>query len=157
MKVRRRFRFEAAHRLPEHPGKCRELHGHSYELVVNMEGPIEEPSGMVIDFSDLKQIVRERVVQRLDHRNVNDIIENGSYHRLLLMYKGESAVEELLGEAEAAGGLENATLGYGIGNWHYYNGRPKQAEAVYRTILQGSQWAAFGYIAAEADIARLSE
>jgi tetratricopeptide (TPR) repeat protein len=86
-----------------------------------------------------------------------DIIENGSYHRLLLMYKGELAVEELLGEAEAAGGLENATLGYGIGNWHYYNGRPKQAEAVYRTILQGSQWAAFGYIAAEADIARLSE
>jgi tetratricopeptide (TPR) repeat protein len=83
-----------------------------------------------------------------------DIIENGSYHRLLLMYKGELAVEALLEETEAAGGLENATLGYGIGNWHFYNGRPKQAEAVFRTILQGSQWAAFGYIAAEADLAR---
>lgn len=84
-----------------------------------------------------------------------DIIENGSYHRLLLMYKGELSKETLVEEAEAAGGLENATLGYGIGNWHAYNGRPKQAEAVFRTILQGPQWAAFGYIAAEADMQRL--
>ena len=83
-----------------------------------------------------------------------DIIENASYHRLLLMYKGELAAEALLDEAQAAGGLENATLGYGIGNWHAYNGRPKQAEAVFRTILKGHQWTAFGYIAAEADLQR---
>ncbi|MGD8699836.1 MAG: hypothetical protein PVJ43_11125 [Gemmatimonadales bacterium] len=83
-----------------------------------------------------------------------DIIENSSYHRLLLMYKGELTAAGLLDEAEAAGGLENATLGYGIGNWHAYNGRPKQAESIFRTILKGQQWAAFGYIAAEADVAR---
>ena len=40
MRVRRRFRFEAAHELPRHPGKCRKLHGHSYELFVVVEGPI---------------------------------------------------------------------------------------------------------------------
>ena len=84
-----------------------------------------------------------------------DIIENVSYHRLLMMYKGGVTVDELMGEAEAAGGLENATLGYGIGNWHTYNGRPKQAEELFRTILQGPQWAAFGFIAAEADMQRL--
>lgn len=83
-----------------------------------------------------------------------DIIENASYHRLLLMYKGELTAEALLDEAQAAGGLENATLGYGIGNWHAYNGRQKQADAVFRTILKGHQWAAFGYIAAEADLQR---
>ncbi len=83
-----------------------------------------------------------------------DIIENGTYHRLLLMYKGELDAETLLAEAQTADGLENATLGYGIGNWHYYNGRLEQAEIVFRSVLQGSQWAAFGYIAAEADVQR---
>ncbi len=86
-----------------------------------------------------------------------DIIENEGYHRLLLMYKGELPVDDLLAEAEAAGGIDNATLGYGIGNWHYYNGRPKRAERVFRTVLQGPQWAAFGYIATEAQVERVGE
>ena len=76
MRVRRRFEFEAAHHLPNHPGKCRELHGHSYGLVVHVEGPIDPHSGMVIDFSELKRLVREKVVSRLDHRCVNDLIDN---------------------------------------------------------------------------------
>lgn len=84
-----------------------------------------------------------------------DIIENDSYHRLLLMYKGDLPVEQLREAAEAGEGIENATLGYGIGNWHLYNGRPKPAASVFRTILKGSAWAAFGYIAAEADIQRM--
>jgi tetratricopeptide (TPR) repeat protein len=83
-----------------------------------------------------------------------DIIENGTYHQLLLMYKGELDAEALLAEAQAADGIENATLGYGIGNWHFYNGRLEQAEGVFRSVLQGPQWAAFGYIAAEADVQR---
>jgi len=84
-----------------------------------------------------------------------DIIENDSYHRLLLMYKGELDAEVLLAEAQTADGLDNATLGYGIGNWHYYNGRLEQAEVVFRSVLEGSQWAAFGYIAAEVDVQRI--
>ncbi|UCC83497.1 MAG: tetratricopeptide repeat protein [Gemmatimonadota bacterium] len=84
-----------------------------------------------------------------------DIIENGTYHQLLLMYKGELDAEALLAEAQGADALENATMGYGIGNWHYYNGRLEQAEGVLRSVLQGSQWAAFGYIAAEADVQRM--
>lgn len=76
MIVRRRFRFEAAHRLPRHPGKCRELHGHSYELVVAVDRPVEPASGMAIDFSDLKRTVHDHVVEPLDHKLVNDLIEN---------------------------------------------------------------------------------
>ena len=83
-----------------------------------------------------------------------DVIENSSYHRLLLMYAGQLAAEELLEEAQAAEAIENATVGYGIANWHAYNGRLKQADGVLRSVLQGPQWAAFGYIAAEADLAR---
>ncbi len=83
-----------------------------------------------------------------------DVIENHSYHRLLLVYAGELDGEELLEEARAADAIENATLGYGIANWHAHNGRTQEAEEILRGILQGPQWAAFGYIAAEADLAR---
>ena len=76
MRVKRRFDFEAAHRLPAHPGKCRDLHGHSYVLVVTIERPVEPGSGMVIDFGDLKRIVKREIVDRVDHKSLNDIIDN---------------------------------------------------------------------------------
>lgn len=76
MRVKRRFRFEAAHLLPNHHGKCRNLHGHSYVLDVTVERPVDPESGLAIDFSDLKAIVRREVVDLLDHRYVNDIIDN---------------------------------------------------------------------------------
>ncbi len=76
MRVRRSFDFDAAHRLPHHPGKCRELHGHAYRLVVTVDRPVDPTTGLAIDFSDLKAIVRTEVVDLLDHRFVNDLIEN---------------------------------------------------------------------------------
>lgn len=81
------------------------------------------------------------------------IIENGSYYELLLMYKGAVSAEALL--AKAAAGLDRVTLGYGVGNWHLYNGRRPAAAEVFRSIVATDQWPAFGYIAAEADLARL--
>jgi tetratricopeptide (TPR) repeat protein len=85
-----------------------------------------------------------------------DIIENGSYHRLLLMYKGEEKADSLQAAA-AAGGLDGATIGYGVANWHLYNGRPELALPIFRQIVEknADQWPAFGYIAAEAELARM--
>ena len=89
------------------------------------------------------------------HRGL-DVIENGSYLRLLLMYKGEIPPDSLLaaptGDDRA---LDDATLGYGVANWHLYNGRRGEAERILRRVLAGSQWGAFGFIAAEADAKRL--
>ena len=82
MRVRRRFCFEAAHRLPRHEGKCRELHGHSYELVISVERPVGEPSGMTIDFAQLKQVVHREVLDSLDHRSVNDFLDNPTAERM---------------------------------------------------------------------------
>ena len=76
MRVRRSFEFESAHLLPNHAGKCRNLHGHSYLLEVTVERTVEPESGMVIDFADLKMVVQREVVDVLDHRNLNDIMEN---------------------------------------------------------------------------------
>jgi 6-pyruvoyltetrahydropterin/6-carboxytetrahydropterin synthase len=62
--------------LPNHPGKCRNLHGHSYVLDVTVNRPVDRSSGMAIDFADLKNVVRKEVVDLLDHRYINDILEN---------------------------------------------------------------------------------
>jgi tetratricopeptide (TPR) repeat protein len=84
-----------------------------------------------------------------------EVIENGSYHRLLLMYKGEVPEAELTSKVDA--GLDLVTIGYGVGNWHFYNGRVQKALEVWNRILvQKDQWPAFGYLAAEAEIARLA-
>ena len=82
-----------------------------------------------------------------------DIIENDSYHKLLLVFKGDFDEKSLMDGSSTP--LDNATIGYGLGNWHYVNGRTQRAEEIFRDVYQGSNWAAFGYIAAEVDLARL--
>ncbi len=79
MHIRKHFRFEAAHVLPFHPGKCSRLHGHSYRLEVAVEGPLHEAgpaSGMVVDFDELARIVRREVIDKLDHASLNDLMPN---------------------------------------------------------------------------------
>lgn len=66
------FHFEAAHALMGYDGRCRNIHGHSYEMRVTIKGmPIIDPSspknGMVMDFGDLKKIVNEEIVDHYDH------------------------------------------------------------------------------------------
>jgi tetratricopeptide (TPR) repeat protein len=85
-----------------------------------------------------------------------DVIENGSYHRLLLMYQGRFSPESLLKTVAVKGSVEDVTVSYGVASWYLYNGRRAEAEALLRKILgQRAQWAAFGYIASEADARRL--
>ncbi|MEE8155976.1 MAG: tetratricopeptide repeat protein [Phycisphaerales bacterium] len=82
-----------------------------------------------------------------------DIIENFAYHKLLLLYKGEVTVSDLLGSAEA-GSIEDATLGYGIAVWHLVNGETDMAYKLFEQIVEGPMWPAFGHTAAEAELAR---
>ena len=81
------------------------------------------------------------------------ILENHAYHRRLLMYQGELGPAELL-EADTEDAVQLATYGYGVANWYLYNGDAGQARALFERIVQGSNWAAFGFIAAEAELAR---
>lgn len=85
-----------------------------------------------------------------------EVIENGSYHRLLLLYKGELPPDSLLPKQRGdAATVEDVTTEYGVANWHLYNGRRAEAERLFREIVSTPQWAAFGYLAAEAELARL--
>ena len=74
MILRKEYWFEAAHFIYNHPGKCRNLHGHSYKLFVLLEGQVNSETGMIIDFDDLSKVVVENVISKLDHRFLNDLI-----------------------------------------------------------------------------------
>ncbi len=79
------------------------------------------------------------------------IIENFSYHRLCLFYKGELAEDELLDEGAEAS--SNDAVLYGLANWYFYNGNKDRAKEIMEEILEKDSWHSFGYIAAEADYA----
>ncbi len=70
------FHFAAAHRLPRYDGPCFRLHGHNYRFFVGVEGDVDPRSGMVADFGEVKQVVQEHVLARVDHRDLNDLLEN---------------------------------------------------------------------------------
>ena len=88
-----------------------------------------------------------------------EILENHAYHRRLLMYKGILEPEELLetgADAEDAA-LQLATQGYGVGNWYLYNGDAERAREIFEQIVAAGNWAAFGTIAAEAELRRMRD
>ena len=75
IRITKQFSFETGHALYGYDGKCKNVHGHSYKLSVTVIGtPILDSTnvkyGMVIDFSDLKKIVREEIVDQFDHATV---------------------------------------------------------------------------------------
>ncbi len=84
------------------------------------------------------------------------ILENFSYHKRLLMYKGMIAPDSLL-DAKNATDLDIATQGYGVGNWYFCNGQEEKAREIFEKVLEGKYWAAFGYMAAEADLKRMQK
>ena len=81
-----------------------------------------------------------------------DVVESIPYHKLLLMYGGEIAPEELV--RQDANTADGTTILYGIGNWYFVNGQPERAHPLWQKVLDGNQQFAFGYIAAEAEMAR---
>ena len=99
IRITKQFNFETAHALYGYDGKCKNIHGHNYKLSVTVLGaPIQDKShpkyGMVIDFSDLKKIVKEEIVDPFDHATIfnkntphlelaNILMDNG--HKIVLV------------------------------------------------------------------------
>ena len=68
------FTFDGAHFLPGHPKLCKYLHGHQWTLEVSVKKRIDRDTGMVMDFGDLKEIVKKHIIDELDHNLLNDIL-----------------------------------------------------------------------------------
>ncbi|ACM22829.1 Queuosine biosynthesis protein QueD [Thermotoga neapolitana DSM 4359] len=79
----KKFSFEAAHNLVKYHGKCERLHGHTYRLTVKVEGPLNEED-MVMDFAELKKMVEDRVIKKLDHSYLNELFEQPTTERVAI-------------------------------------------------------------------------
>jgi 6-pyruvoyltetrahydropterin/6-carboxytetrahydropterin synthase len=105
IRITKQFSFETGHALYGYDGKCKNVHGHSYKLSVTVIGqPIADASnvkfGMVIDFSDLKKIVKEEIVDLFDHATVfnkntphvelANELSNRGHHVILVNYQPTS-------------------------------------------------------------------
>lgn len=70
MLASREFTFSASHILPRHEGKCKNLHGHNWKVIVTVHGVVDPATGFVMDFAVLKKIVQP-MIDRFDHRHLN--------------------------------------------------------------------------------------
>ena len=77
------FKFDAAHNLINYHGKCEKLHGHTYKLRVVLECQ-PDSEGMIMDFVELSGLVKEKIISRLDHSYLNDIISQPSAENIAL-------------------------------------------------------------------------
>ena len=87
MQITRRLEFDAGHRIPNHNSQCKHLHGHRYAIEITLSGKVIttegiSEQGMVMDFSDVKRIANERVVDAWDHA--------------FLVYRGDKVVLDFL-------------------------------------------------------------
>jgi len=87
MQITRRLEFDAGHRIPNHNSQCKHLHGHRYAIEITLSGDVittegASEQGMVMDFSDVKRIAKERVVDVWDHA--------------FLVYRGDKVVLDFL-------------------------------------------------------------
>ena len=83
MYITRRERFSTSHKLRNNNlsekeneeifGKCYNLHGHNYELFITVTGKINPKTGFVIDLKNLKHIVQVKIIQKLDHKDMNNV------------------------------------------------------------------------------------
>ena len=106
------FHFDTGHALAGYDGKCRNVHGHSYTLEVTVIGtPIDDMNhvkfGMVIDFGDLKEIVKKHVIDDYDHalvlnnntsyKEIGDFLKKGGHHILMVDFQptGEMMIQDM--------------------------------------------------------------
>ncbi len=87
MQITRRLEFDAGHRIPNHTSQCKHLHGHRYAIEITLSGEVitadgVSEQGMVMDFSDVKRIAKEQLVDAWDHA--------------FLVYRGDRAVLDFL-------------------------------------------------------------
>lgn len=71
--ISKEFTFDAAHHLHDYEGKCKNLHGHTYRVVLGLSGYTDE-RGLLIDFGDIKKIWKQKIEIHLDHRYLNETL-----------------------------------------------------------------------------------
>ena len=96
--VSKEFTFDAAHHLHNYEGKCKNLHGHTYRVVLGLSGYTDE-LGLMIDFGDIKEIWKQKIEIHLDHRYLNETLPPmNTTAENIVVWIYEKLVEALLEE-----------------------------------------------------------
>jgi tetratricopeptide (TPR) repeat protein len=148
-----RYHLGLAHYLKGNFAKAAKLYAEDVAAARNVDTHVASAHWLYMSLRRLGK-VREAEAVLIPISAKMDVIENTAYHRLLLLYKGELKPSDILPDQETPT-LENVTTAYGVANWHLYNGRKDEAAKLVQQITAvKSQWTSFGYLAAEAELAR---
>lgn len=117
MKIAKEFRWEMGHRLPEHFGQCKNIHGHSYKMLVEFEGELDK-NEMIIDYYDVEKIINP-IIEKLDHafmvnkedKLVLDFLEKMNSKKVVVDFQStaENICKHLLNEVKKAPLPENVS------------------------------------------------
>jgi len=113
MKIGKCFKFDSAHYLPDYKGKCRWMHGHTWTLTVEVEGELNEDTGMVLDFAVLAKEVEE-AIRLLDHNSLNTFIYKPTCENILLWIRKALSNSKLLSSFKLTLQLREGEGGYAI-------------------------------------------
>lgn len=92
--------FDAAHHLPYYEGKCSKPHGHHWKIEVALVGEVSPQSGILVDFTWLKQVLEEEVVSKFDHTNLNDFFDNPTAELVAAYIRDKIELEYIQGPGE---------------------------------------------------------
>ena len=125
--ITKRLEFDAGHRIPQHKSQCRNLHGHRYALEITLEGdPVDDPTssdhGMLMDFSDVKAIAKEHLVDLWDHafivhegdRQIRDLLDQIPGHKTVVVDRVPTAENLVAIAFETLDPLYTERFGHGL-------------------------------------------
>ena len=154
------YHWALAHYLQGDFKRALELYQNCMDYAINSDLIVATSDWMYMTYRRLG--TDEKTAQWEALRFVNEnmkIVENQSYYERCLLYKGIKKPEDLmnlddLNPSNTTYSLDLITKGYGIANWYFYNGNTEKAVAIFQKIVATDNWSAFGFIAAEAELAR---
>ena len=125
--ITKRLEFDAGHRIPQHKSQCRNLHGHRYALEITLEGdPVDDPTssdhGMLMDFSDVKAIAKEHLVDLWDHAfivhegdmQIRDLLDQIPGHKTVVVDRVPTAENLVAIAFEILDPLYTERFGHGL-------------------------------------------
>lgn len=153
------YHWALAHYLKGDFAKAKELYEKCIEFSTNHDLFIATADWLYMTYRRLGETENAEIILSKITPDM-EVIENQSYLNRLLMYKGLKEPAELLNLDAPADDLDallnTVTQGYGVGNWYLYNGDAAKGKEIFSKVVATDYWAAFGYIAAEADLTRMN-
>jgi len=89
LSVTKECTFDAAHSLPYYEGACHNLHGHRWTVRVTLAGNIDDTTGMIVDFVDLKKAMKEHIVDKYDHKHLNGVFDNPTAENMVIVMQND--------------------------------------------------------------------